>query len=230
MVRQAEKGSKLSKGDVIEAPAPKRGRREIGLADRRKRLIKAAAELILERDNGVFSMPELAARAGLSLATPYNLIGSKAGVLSQVFDRQIRGFHSETDWHSVSSPAQRALGLIDRLIDVLSHQERFFRNLWKALYSLGPNEHGKFPVPESGHLIEPLVRSLARDGLIPDIVPESVLDATLQRIFDAAFEQWAAQDWSMPRLHKELRASFALVLLGICPEGDRPLLEQAICR
>ncbi len=228
MARQTRNSTNPDSGDAAEAPAPKRGRREIGLADRRKRLIKAAADLILERDNGVFSMPELAARAGLSLATPYNLIGSKAAVLSQVFDRQIRGFHSETDWHSATSPAQRALGLIDRLIGVLSRQERFFRNLWKALYSLGPNEHGKFPVPESGHLVEPLVSSLARDGLVPDVVPEAVLDATLQRVFDAAFEQWAAQDWSMERLHKELRASFALVLLGICPESDRPLLEKAL--
>jgi AcrR family transcriptional regulator len=218
----------LVKEDAMAAAAPKQGRREIGLADRRSRLIKAAADLILERDNGAFSMPELAARAGLSLATPYNLIGSKAAVLSQVFDRQIRGFHSDTSWRCEDSPAQRALGLIDRLIDVLSVKERFFRNLWKALYSLGPNEHGRFPAPESGHIVEPLVKSLARDGLIPEAVPDSVLDATLQRIFDAAFAQWAAQDWPMTRLHTELRASFALVLIGICPDTDRPVLEAAL--
>ena len=58
--------------------APALGKRQQGLEDRRRRLVKAASELLAERDNGQFSMPDLAERAGVSLATPYNLFGSKA--------------------------------------------------------------------------------------------------------------------------------------------------------
>lgn len=73
-------------------------KRQRGVEERRRRLVKAASELIEERDDGSFSMPELAKRAGLSLATPYNLFGSKAAVLAQVFDRLVRGFHRDSDW------------------------------------------------------------------------------------------------------------------------------------
>lgn len=64
--------------DTENAPPPVLGKRQQGIEERRRRLIWAAGELILENDEGAFSMPDLARRAGLSLATPYNLFGSKA--------------------------------------------------------------------------------------------------------------------------------------------------------
>ena len=60
-------------------------------------------------------MPELAKRAGLSLAAPYNLFGSKAAVLAQVFDRLVRGFHRDSDWMAGLPASARTLPKSSRL-------------------------------------------------------------------------------------------------------------------
>ena len=56
-------------------------RREAGKAERRRLIISAARDLIRETGNAGLSMRGLAARAGVSLATPYNLFGSKRAIV-----------------------------------------------------------------------------------------------------------------------------------------------------
>lgn len=204
------------------SPAPI-GKRQQGVEERRRRLVRAASELIAERDDGSFSMPELAKRAGLSLATPYNLFGSKAAVLSQVFERLVRGFHRDPAWMAGLPASERILGVIDRLVAAYDVQGRLFRNLWKALYGLDLSEHRQLNLSLSNEIVHPLVASLAADCLIPPQVPQAAVENTLVRLFDACFEMWAAQDWTTARLRAELRTSFALAFLGLIdgPERDR---------
>jgi AcrR family transcriptional regulator len=204
------------------------GKRQRGVEERRRRLVKAASELIAERDDGSFSMPELARRAGLSLATPYNLFGSKAAVLTRVFERLVRGFHRDPDWMTGLPASDRILGVIDRLARAYEDQGRLFRNLWKALYGLDLTEHRQLSVSLSSEIVHPLVVSLAGDGLLPDDVPHSVIETALVRLFDANFEMWAAQDWPVERLRANLRTGFALVFLGLLPRSERDRLAEAI--
>lgn len=213
-----------------EAKEEKIGRLQQGIAERRKRLLRAAGELIEERDDGIFSMPELAKRAGLSLATPYNLFGSKAAVLLELFDAQVRGFNRNHEWMVGTSPLARVVGVVDRVVDAFSHRPRFFRNIRKALFGLGPVEQGQFPVPPSGHVVQPLARSLAADGYLPPTIPAHVLEATLMRVFDATFEQWSIQNWEIERFRAELSASFALVCFALITEADRPAFAALMRR
>lgn len=209
------------------APAPL-GKRQQGVEDRRRRLVRAASELIAERDDGSFSMPELAKRAGLSLATPYNLFGSKAAVLAQVFERLVRGFHRDATWMEGLPASERILGVVDRLAAAYEDQGRLFRNLWKALYGLDLSEHRQLNLSLSNEIVHPLVASLAADRLIPADLPASAIENTLVRLFDACFEMWAAQDWPTERLRAELRSAFALVFLGLLAAPERERLAQAI--
>lgn len=211
-------------GPASDAPAI--GRRQQGLAERRRRLVRAAGELIVENEDGAFSMPELAKRAGLSLATPYNLFGSKAAVLSALFESQVRGFYRDNAWIEGASPVERIVGVVDRLVEAYSRQPRFFRNLRKALYGLGAGEHGQFPLPAGGHLVQPLVRSLASSGLTEGAIPLAALEATLMRIFNSVFEEWAFQDWPLERLRSELLSGFALVFYGFLGPDDRAELAR----
>lgn len=63
--------------------------RERSKAERRKRILEAASLLIRESGSTDFSMQDLAGRAGISLATTYNLIGVKAAVLYELLDRSL---------------------------------------------------------------------------------------------------------------------------------------------
>jgi len=57
------------------------GLRDRQMRERRARILEAAAQLIREGGGAALSMRTLAERAEVSLATPYNLFGSKGGVL-----------------------------------------------------------------------------------------------------------------------------------------------------
>lgn len=219
----------MNAGETDEdAPGAPLGKRQQGIEDRRRRLVRAASELIAERDDGSFSMPELAKRAGLSLATPYNLFGSKAAVLAQVFERLVSTFHRDDEWMAGLPASERILGVIDRLIHAYDRQGRLFRNLWKALYGLDVSEHRQLNLSLSNQLVGPLVTSLAGDGLLPEGVPPLAIETTLVRVFDADFEQWASQDWSTAHLRAQLRTSFALVFLGLVDPAERARLEVVI--
>lgn len=209
------------------APAPM-GKRQQGVEERRRRLVRAASELIAERDDGSFSMPELAKRAGLSLATPYNLFGSKAAVLSQVFERLVRGFHRDSSWMAGLPASERITGVVDRLVMAYEEQGRLFRNLWKALYGLDLSEHRQLNLSLSNEIVHPLVASLAEDRLIPADLPLGAVENTLVRLFDASFEMWAAQDWPPARLRAELRSAFALVFLGLVEPAESARLAAVI--
>lgn len=192
--------------------------------------MRAASELIAERDDGSFSMPELAKRAGLSLATPYNLFGSKAAVLAKVFERLVRSFHRDPAWMEGLPASARIVGVVDRLVIAYEEQGRLFRNLWKALYGLDLSEHRDLNLSLSNEIIHPLVASLAADAMIPADIPLEVVENTLVRLFDANFEMWAAQDWSPHRLRAQLRTSFALVFLGLLDAQERERLAEVIRR
>ncbi|MGB5078183.1 MAG: TetR/AcrR family transcriptional regulator [Sphingorhabdus sp.] len=207
---------------------PSSGRRQHAMDQRRRRIIRAAGELIVQNDNGNFTMPELAARASVSLATPYNLFGSKATILSALFERQIKGFHNDNADLLTSQPADRVFALVDRLVSAFARDPQFFRNLWKALHSLGPLQYGQFPIPATARLLHPFVDSLGRDGHLPEAVSKHIIETTLFRIFNSLYEEWAIQDWSESQLREELRASYALVLHGFFKQPDRARLEQVI--
>lgn len=204
------------------------GKRQRGIEERRRRLVKAASELIAERDDGSFSMPELAKRAGLSLATPYNLFGSKAAVLAKVFERLVRGFHRDPAWMAGLPASARIIGVVDRLVMAYEEQGRLFRNLWKALYGLDLSEHRAINLSLSNEIVHPLVASLAADGLIHGDIPLAAVENTLVRVFDANFEMWAAQDWPPERLRAQLHTSFALVFLGLLDPPERGRLAEVI--
>ena len=56
--------------------------RELGKSKRRREILAAARDLMRQSDDLGFSMRTLADRAGVSIATPYNLFGSKQAWLS----------------------------------------------------------------------------------------------------------------------------------------------------
>ena len=213
-------------GDV----EPVVGKRQQGIAERGRRLVRAAGELILESEDGAFSMPQLARRAGLSLATPYNLFGSKAAVLSALFETQVRGFYRDDSWMAGKTPLDKILGMVDRLTDAYVRQPKFFRNLRKALSSLGPIEQGQFPQPTNGHLVQPLLRSLENEDVAFGKPGLEIVEQTLMRIFNGVFEEWALQDWPTDRFRDELRIGFCLVLQGFLSTEEQQKIRTVLAK
>ncbi|TZG24697.1 TetR/AcrR family transcriptional regulator [Sphingomonas montanisoli] len=204
------------------------GARARGMNERRQRLVRAAKELINERENGEFSMPELAARAGLSLATPYNLFGSKAAILEAVFQREIEHFHAVYATIAPAPPVDRVLAVIEHLLQVLERKPHFYRALSRGMATLGAAESSRLISPLSDLLLRPLVEGLVDDGAIRLDLPKSMLTAQITRMYEATMQRWVRRGWDDVRMRSEMRAAILIVCLGMFGEEFRAELLAAL--
>ena len=73
----------MEQGATISTPL---SGHDAGKLKRRRAILDAAREIITTLGDAGLTMRALAARAGVSPATPYNLFGSKQAVLQAVYD------------------------------------------------------------------------------------------------------------------------------------------------
>ena len=195
-----------------------------GKDQRRSRLIRAARDLITEREDGNFSMQELATRAGLSLATPYNLLGSKASILQEVYRAETEGFRRANKAVESKPPAERIMATADHAVDVFSRSPKFYRNLSRSLSTLGSDELRQLINPLTDVMLQPLVEELTAEGAIEIAISPAVITSQLQHIFESIYARWAALDWSEAHFRKQLRTGFALIFLGLFKGKNRDAL------
>jgi AcrR family transcriptional regulator len=213
---------KITPQQSAEADVP--GTRASGKDHRRARLIRAARDLIAERKDGNFSMQELATRAGLSLATPYNLLGSKAAILQGVYRAETEGFRTYSKTTQRKSPAERVMATVEHALKVFARNPQFYRNLSRSLRELGQNDMRQLIVPLSDAMLQPLVEELIAAGAITVAVSPTVITTHLHRIFESTFLHWAALDWDEATFRSELRSGFALAFLGLFEGKNRAAL------
>ncbi len=108
------------------------GRREQGKAVRRAALIDAARHILTTSD---LSMRRLAEVAGVAEATPYNLFGSKRGLIAALYGDQRRLLEARlADTTDLVARIYRAIDLVS---EDLAAQPHFHRALYGAVYQRG---------------------------------------------------------------------------------------------
>lgn len=204
------------------------GLRARGKDERRARLIRAARALIAERDGANFSMQELATRAGLSLATPYNLLGSKADILHEVFRAESEGFRHTYQVVNSQPPAQRVAAMADHIVSIFTRKPQFYRNLSRHLSALDPDQTRQSIQPLAKALFRPFVEQLVAEDAVVASVSADTITTHLLRIFEATFLHWARFEWDEQVFRDQLRAGFALTFLGLFDETNRDALLAAL--
>jgi AcrR family transcriptional regulator len=187
--------------------------------ERRARLIKAARALMTENAGGNFSMGELAARAGLSLATPYNLFGSKTAILQAVFRAEMEGFHKRYKILAHLQPVEQVLATIGNVVNVFTREPAFYRSLTRSLMTIPSDDFSTSILPLSDNMFLPLVEGLIEAGAIRLALPAGVISMQLLRVFNSVFLLWALQNWSEDQLLQELKTGFSLSFIGLF-EGE----------
>lgn len=211
---------KQARRDETAAPSL----RERGKDERRTRLIRAARQLIAENEGGHFSMQELAARGGFSLATPYNLLGSKLAILHEVFKAEEDGFQKTTIKFRRGAPVESVMMTVGTLIAVIIRNANFYRGITRAITSLSTDDFRATILPITDSMFRPLVDSLIEDGAIVAQVSAATISVHLLRVFNSTFLLWAALDWDEAEFSHEMRAGFAFCFLGLFDEKNRQLL------
>ena len=100
--------------------------------NRNKDRIIAAARQLMQAPGGTLSMRELADMAGVSVATPYNLFGSKQEVIVAVLDDDVQALQQSVS-DVGGDPIDGFFGVIDVSVGMLASAPAFYRTGARAV-------------------------------------------------------------------------------------------------
>lgn len=214
----------------MESPSPPDepiGRREAGKEERRRRIITAARELIRESGSAGLSMRELAKRADVSVATPYNLFGSKGAIILAVL-QDAREFHHRFAEHSTVDAITKIFDAVDLAIEFYVRDPDFYRVLWREVFSAISDVRAAIYNPKRDAFWRGLLLEAAAIGAFrPAIDPELLLHQ-LDHQFRSVMLDWVSADLADAALAPTIRLGYGLVLLGAADAGWRGPLEARV--
>ena len=203
----------MGRSRAEEARRLKPGRREMAKAERRQHIILVARELIRETGDAGLSMRALASRAGVSLATTYNLFGSKRALLLSVLD-DIREFSERFSQHRMTDPLDRLFSAVDICIEMYVEVPQFNRATWAALFDPSDDFRSQTFNSKRAAFWQGLLQDVATSGALRPDLDVEMLFKSLDRSFSATMFDWVTRDLSDAQLGPTMRYGHALILLG----------------
>lgn len=204
------------------------GRREAGKRERRVRIIHAARDLIRETGNAGLSMRALAARAGVSLATPYNLFGSKRAIVLAVL-QDIREFQSRFASLRSADPLERIFSAIDMAMEFYKADPTFYKTLWAAVFDTTDEVRAAILTPERDAFWQGLIDDAAVAGVLMPEIDRRLLLRHLDSLFRSVMLDWVVGELPSEALSAMARMGYALVLKGAAaPDWRGPLHSRLL--
>ncbi len=188
--------------------------REKQVAARRDRILDAAGALIRATAGTDFTMLEVAEKAGVSPATPYNLFGSKHGLLYALLNRSLDELFRGAMTFSAASPLEHPLQAGDIAAELFARDPVFYRPLFLVLLGVRDEVHRPRFMERSldywRHSLEGVLaeRHLADEGDRDD------LSRALLVHFAGVLELWIHGDLDEAGFRAQITFGTALHLLG----------------
>jgi AcrR family transcriptional regulator len=222
MAHQAEERADLS-------------RREAGKAERRARIIAAARDLIRETGDAGLSMRALAARAGVSLATPYNLFGSKRAIVLAVL-QDVREFHERFSILHTTDPLERIFVAMDMEVECYVVDPDFYKVMWSAVFDTTDDVRSTLFNPQRDAFWLGLIDDAAHAGALLEGVDARLLLQQLDHLHRSVMLDWIHGEIDLALLRPIVRHGVSLMLGGAAAaEWRGPLVsrmldaQRAIC-
>jgi len=211
--------------DEAEAPV---GRREAGKAERRARIIKAARELIRETGNAGLSMRVLAQRAGVSLATPYNLFGSKRAIVLAVL-QDVREFHDRFAHLRSTDPLERIFLAVDLQIEIYLADPKIYKTMWAAVFDTSDDLRATLWNAKRDAFWRGLIAAAVEAGALGREICQEWLQRQLDHLFRCIMLDWVVGLLTPEAVAPAAQHGYALILKGACtPEWSGPLTARIL--
>ena len=201
------------------------GWREAGKRARRERIVAAAAALARAQGFDAVAMTAIAAEAGVSPATLYNLFETKAAIFREVFDQDLETFVRQL----AASPAASALDRLFTAVELAGQLYAADPIFYRAMALHGGRSGSLRPAirePRMAFWRAQVAAAIADGGLGDDSDP-ALIGTTLAHLFAGVVQDWAADAIDAPRLVLEASYGFALILTpSASAAGRRALAER----
>lgn len=201
-------------------------KREEAKAERRRRIVVAARELIRETGNAGLSMRAIAARAEVSLTTPYNLFGSKRAIVVAVLD-DVREFHERfSSLHQVNA-IDRILQAVSLSLSYYAEDPEFYRTVWtEALDMSGKELRADLITPQRYAFWWALIGEAAKEGALLPGLDLDLLLRNLDLVFGSVMLTWVLGGIDVEDLEPAVGFGYALALRGAASAESQPRIEK----
>lgn len=201
-------------------------KREVQKQVRRDAIIGAAESLIRERGDIGFSMLDLAQKAEVSPATPYNLFGTKSAILYALLNRSADRMFDAAEPPRGSDPVKRALGAARALAEVLASDPNFYRPLYSFLMGV-PDDRSRpgFIARARAYWAAPFEQPSDQAAWPVDsrIMGDLLIVQAL-----GCVEMWVHRDLDGAGLAVELHRSCSAALLGLAAADHQTMLLEYV--
>lgn len=200
------------------------GKLERSKAKRRAAIIGAALEIIRETGETGLSMRALAARAGVSLATPYNLFGSKQAILVALLAQNAIAFGKVFQEKASSDQLTRIFDYVDLSFDLYRSDPTYYQALLRTLYRSEDAQLRTSLRKPRANFLKTLLRDAMTAGYLePDLAVELV-SRDLFGIYLYSVQEWVHGSVTLDRARLETGHGYSLILLGAALDHARPEL------
>jgi len=204
------------------------GLRDRQMRERRARILEAAQELIRDTGGTGLSMRALASKAEVSLATPYNLFGSKGGVLVALQFGALEKIERAMEELSARDPIEQVLEVAEFGVRVYTGDAAFYRPMMQGHFLA---KCGIEQSPLHPRIVTLWQRSLEagiKGGrLIAEANPEFVA-RHLVICLCGGLVLWLQETLDGEGFRLHVLYGFVLALLGVATTAARPKLMKRL--
>jgi AcrR family transcriptional regulator len=193
---------------------------------RREAILAAAEALVRETGSTDFSVGVLAARADVSVATLYNLIGSKGTILYGLLNRTMDQFEEATRDSLAADPYGQALAAAETVARIYTGDSDYLRPLWRFELGVSEPEHRPLLMNRALSFWASRLQALEQAGRLPKCIGLIDLAREYQIFFAGALDLWVQDELSDERFRAQVRYGILLRLLSLGDPLERDRLMK----
>lgn len=202
------------------------GQRERAKDERRRRIVQAAHDLLRSQEIESLSGKAIAAHAGVSLSTLYNLFGSKDAVLEAVYADDLAAYEALVQARASRDALERLFDAVEVAAQLYGAEPEFYRaTMWRR--SPGEPLDAAMRQPRN-QFWEDLVRAVQTEGLLRGDADIATLTRVLVYLFSGALGDWVAGDLPLERFARDVAFGFAAALLPFAAPAATTRLEERL--
>jgi AcrR family transcriptional regulator len=201
--------------------------REAAKRGRRQRILDAARDLIERSGRADFSMRGLAEAAGFSMATPYNLFGTRQGVMRALLAADLERYGAAL--HEMrGQPLDVLFGAVTLVTSTYAVDPARHRAVLRAVFGEGGRDDRPGFDPAFQATWRERVQAAIDAGHLHPETHADFLALELGRNLFACVMDWVQERISLDELETYAQYSFAMTLAAVATERTRDALTARV--
>lgn len=210
------------------------GLREQQMQARKDRILDAAEHLIRETGGTDFSVRYLATVSEVAQATPFNLFGSKEGLLYALLSRTLEDIIARGLRFRSTNPLMHVVEAATNAVEMFVRDPAFMRPLYQVLLGVNDPVHRPRFMQRSLGFWRASIARIPDQGLLHGERQREAVVAAMQAQFLGLLEYWIYREIDDAAFHDHAACGMLLCLMAVLEQDGRdalrPLLEESAAR